>query len=148
MKPKLTCPHCDKDISVIANRIEIKHSWKYAFLFLVLPLLFFIPTYKVVYFKPVITEDLSIVDVSTSLNRWGFELHGVVVNKSDNVWKSLMMEAEFFDKDGNFVDEAKASITTKIKEHSREHFKVRLIRLGKEALKLEPRMKLTGGYAE
>ena len=59
-----------------------------------------------------------------------------------------MVEAEFFDQEGNFVDKAKASITTKIKEHSREHFKVRLIRLGKEALKLEPRLKLTGGYAE
>ena len=148
MKPKLTCPHCDKDISVITNRIEIKHSWLYAFLFLVLPLLFFIPTYKVVYFKPVITEDLSIVDVSTSLNRWVFELHGVVVNKSDNVWKSLMMEAEFFDKDGNFVDEAKASILTTINEHSREHFKVRLNGLGKEALTLEHRLKLSGGRAE
>ena len=148
MKPKLTCPHCDKDISVIANRIEIKHSWTYAFLFVVLPLLYFISTYKVVYFKPVITEDLSVVDVSTSLNRWGFELHGVVVNKSDNVWKSVMIEAEFFDKDGNFVDEAKASISTTIKEHSREHFKVRFNGLGKEALKLEPKVKLTGGYAD
>ena len=134
MKPKITCPHCDKDISVPANQITVRQSWKYAILFVVLPLLFFIPTYKVVYFKPVITEDLSLVDVSTSLNGRGFELRGVVENKSENVWKSVMLEAEFFDQDGTFVDEAKASLSTTIKEHSREHFKVRLNGLGKEAL--------------
>ena len=148
MNRKLTCPHCDKDISVPANQTTIKQSWIYAFLFVVLPLLYFIPTYKIVYFKPVVTEDLSVVDVSTSLNRWGFELHGVVVNKSNNLWKSVMIEAEFFDQDGNFVDEAKASLSTQIKEHSREHFKVRLNGLSKEALRLEPRVKLTGGYAD
>ena len=46
------------------------------------------------------------------------------------------------------MDEAKASLSINIKEHSREHFKVRLIGLGEEALKLEPRVKLTGGYNE
>ena len=148
MKPKITCPDCDKDISVPANHITDRQSWKYAILFVVLPLLFFIPTYKVVYFKPVITEDLSLVDLSTSFNGRSFELRGVVENKSENAWKAVMVEAEFFDQDGNFVDEAKASLTTSIKEHSREHFKVRLNGLGKEALKLEPRVKLTGGYTE
>jgi len=88
------------------------------------------------------------VDVSTSLNGMTLELRGVVENKSENAWKAVMVEAEFFDQDGNFVDEAKASLTTSIKEHSREHIKVRLNGLGKEALKLEPRAKLTGGYAE
>jgi hypothetical protein len=148
MKPKITCPHCDEDISVPANQITVKQGWVYAFLFVVLPLLFFIPTYKVVYFKPVVTEDLSVVDLSTSLNGMSFELRGVVENKSDNAWKSVMVEAEFFDQDGNFVDEAKASLSTHIKEHSREHFKVRLNGLSKEALRLEPRVKLTGGYAD
>jgi len=148
MKPKITCPHCDEDISVPANQITVKQGWVYAFLFVVLPLLFFIPTYKVVYFKPVVTEDLSVVDLSTSLNGMSFELRGVVENKSDNAWKSVMVEAEFFDQDGNFVDEAKASLSTQIKEHSREHFKVRLNGLSKAALRLEPRVKLTGGYAD
>jgi hypothetical protein len=148
MKPKITCPHCDEDISVPANQITVKQGWVYAFLFVVLPLFFFIPTYKVVYFKPVVTEDLSVVDLSTSLNGMSFELRGVVENKSDNAWKSVMVEAEFFDQDGNFVDEAKASLSTHIKEHSREHFKVRLNGLSKEALRLEPRVKLTGGYAD
>jgi hypothetical protein len=148
MKPKLTCPHCDKEISVSANQITVRQNWKYVILLVVLPLLFFIPTYKVVYFKPVITEDLSLMDVSTSLNGLTLELRGVVENKSENAWNAVMVEAEFFDQDGNFVDEAKASLTTSIKEHSREHFKVRLNGLGKKALKLEPRVKLTGGYAE
>ena len=148
MKPKITCPHCDEDISVPANQITVKQGWVYAFLFVVLPLFFFIPTYKVVYFKPVVTEDLSVVDLSTSLNGMSFELRGLVENKSDNAWKSVMVEAEFFDQDGNFVDEAKASLSTHIKEHSREHFKVRLNGLSKEALRLEPRVKLTGGYAD
>ena len=148
MKPKITCPHCDKDISVPANQVTVRQNWKYAVLLVVLPLLFFIPTYKVVYFKPVVTEDLSVVDLSTSLNGMSFELRGVVKNKSDNAWKSVMVEAEFFDQDGNFVDEAKASLSTRIKEHSREHFKVRLNGLSKEALRLEPRVKLTGGYAD
>jgi hypothetical protein len=148
MKPKITCPHCDKDISVPANQVTVRQNWKYAVLLVVLPLLFFIPTYKVVYFKPVVTEDLSVVDLSTSLNGMSFELRGVVENKSDNAWKSVMVEAEFFDLDGNFVDEAKASLSTHIKEHSREHFKVRLNGLSKEALRLEPRVKLTGGYAD
>ena len=148
MKPKITCPHCDKDISVPANQVTVRQNWKYAVLLVVLPLLFFIPTYKVVYFKPVVTEDLSVVDLSTSLNGMSFELRGVVENKSDNAWKSVMVEAEFFDQDGNFIDEAKASLSTRIKEHSREHFKVRLNGLSKEALRLEPRVKLTGGYAD
>ena len=148
MKPKITCPHCDKDVSVPANQVTVRQNWKYAVLLVVLPLLFFIPTYKVVYFKPVVTEDLSVVDLSTSLNGMSFELRGVVENKSDNAWKSVMVEAEFFDQDGNFVDEAKASLSTHIKEHSREHFKVRLNGLSKEALRLEPRVKLTGGYAD
>jgi len=148
MKPKITCPHCDKDFSVPANQVTVRQNWKYAVLLVVLPLLFFIPTYKVVYFKPVVTEDLSVVDLSTSLNGMSFELRGVVENKSDNAWKSVMVEAEFFDQDGNFVDEAKASLSTRIKEHSREHFKVRLNGLSKEALRLEPRVKLTGGYAD
>jgi len=88
------------------------------------------------------------VDLSTAMNGMSFELRGVVENKSDNAWKSVMVEAEFFDQDGNFVDEAKASLSTHIKEHSREHFKVRLNGLSKEALRLEPRVKLTGGYAD
>ena len=148
MKHKITCPHCDNEISVSANQITVRQNWKYVILLVVLPLLFFIPTYEVVYFKPVITEDLSLVDVSTSLNGLTLELRGVVENKSENAWNAVMVEAEFFDQDGTFVDEAKASLTTSIKEHSREHFKVRLNGLGKEALKLEPRVKLTGGYAE
>ena len=88
------------------------------------------------------------MDLSTSFNGMSLELRGVVENKSENVWKSVMLEAEFFDQDGNFVDEAKASLSTNIKEHSCEHFKVRLNGLGKEALELEPRVKLTGGYTE
>ena len=148
MKPKITCPHCDKDFSVPANQVTVRQNWKYAVLLVVLPLLFFIPTYKVVYFKPVVTEDLSVVDLSTSLNGMSFELRGVVENKSDNAWKSVMVEAEFFDQDGNFMDEAKTSLSSNIKEHSREHFKVRLNGLSKEALRLEPRVKLTGGYAD
>jgi len=147
MKPKLTCPHCDKEISVSANQITVRQNWKYVILLVVLPLLFFIPTYKVVYFKPVVTEDLSLVDVSTSFNGMTLELRGVVENKSDNAWSAVRVEAEFFDQDGNFVDEAKTSLSTNIKEHSREHFKVRLNGLGKEALKLEPKVKLTGGHA-
>ena len=149
MKPKITCPYCEKDIPVPANQITVRQSWKYAFFFVVLPpLLFFILTYKVVYFKPVLTEDLSVVDLSTAMNGMRFELRGVVENKSDNAWKSVMVEAEFFDQDGNFVDEAKSSLSSQIKERSREHFKVRLIGLDKEALKLEPKVKLTGGYAD
>jgi len=147
MKPKHTCPHCDKEIATSANQISVRENWKYVILLVVLPLLFFIPTYKVVYFKPVITEALSLVDVSTSFNGMTLELRGVVENKSDNAWSAVRVEAEFFDQDGNFVDEAKTSLSTNIKEHSREHFKVRLNGLGKEALKLEPKVKLTGGHA-
>jgi hypothetical protein len=98
MKPKLTCPHCDNEISVSANQITVRQNWKYVILLVVLPLLFFIPTYEVVYFKPVITEDLSLVDVSTSLNGLTLELRGVVENKSENAWKAVMVEAEFLIK--------------------------------------------------
>ena len=71
------------------------------------------------------------MDVSTSFNGMTLELRGVVENMIDNVWRAVRLQAEFFDQEGNFVDEAKASLTTNIMEHSREHFKVRLNGLGK-----------------
>ena len=52
-----------------------------------------------------------------------------------------MLEAAFFDKVGNFVDEAKTTKINIFKEHYRVPFKVTLLGLCKEALKLNPSFK-------
>ena len=86
--------------------------------------------------------------ISTSLNECRFELRKVVENKGDKVWEAVMLEADFFDKVGNFVNEAKTTKINIFKEHSRVPFKVTLLGLCQEALKLNPRVRLTYGHTQ
>ena len=52
------------------------------------------------------------------------EIFGVIENHGKVNWERIVVEAEFFDNNGNFIDEIKGKVCANISSGASEHFKI------------------------
>jgi hypothetical protein len=72
---------------------------------------------------------------------------GMISNLSDSAWKSVSIEAEFFDESGNFIGERKDYTGSDIYAKGKENFEVRFRYLPEAVLagKATTKLKVAGG---
>ncbi len=140
---QIKCPHCDKNLSNVS--MSNKQMW------LILPFLLigFLPLIKIFFFKPDASKDLAISEYKTKVvDGDTLEILGVITNSSKREWSSVSVEAEFYSKEGEFLDEENQYVRGDIAPNSNENFKITLRRPPELALNgtIQPKLTLSGGH--
>jgi hypothetical protein len=122
MKNKLTCPHCDKEITTL----KMGYNAKQALVIIPILLLGFTPFFVTIFeSKPLASDDLEITNFETRVDGKEMVVTGMISNLSESAWKSVSVEAEFFDESGKFIGEGKDYTGSDIYANGKENFEVR-----------------------
>ena len=144
MKNKLTCPHCDKEITTL----KMDYNAKQALVIIPILLLGFIP-FLSIFFKSnsLASDDLEITSFETRVDGKEMVVTGMISNLSESAWKSVSVEAEFFDESGKFIGEGKDYTGSDIYANGKENFEVRFRYLPEAVVagKAMTKLKVAGG---
>ena len=147
----MKCLNCGEDIPAV----NIQHSWK-QFLFIVPILLIgFWPLAKLTILRGDVTKDLVVREVKKELSfrdspNGTLVITGLIKNLGKHHWSGVTVEAEFFDEQGMFLDEASEFLRSDILGEAEEHFKME-IRSPGNALTAETttlKVKISGGRSK
>jgi hypothetical protein len=144
MQNKISCPHCDKEISAL----KIEHSAKQRLVVVLIILLGLIPFFVITsQSRSLASDDLEITNYDIKVAGKEMVVVGMISNLSDSAWKSVSIEAEFFDESGNFIGEGKDYTGSDIYAKGKENFEVRFRYLPEEVLagKATTKLKVAGG---
>ena len=146
MKNKLTCPHCDKEITTL----KMDYNAKQALVIIPILLLGFIP-FLSIFFKSnsLASDDLEITSFETRVDGKEMVVTGMISNLAESAWKSVSIEAEFFDESGNFIGESDDYIGSDVYGNGNENFEVRFRYLPEAVLagKATTKLKVAGGVS-
>lgn len=146
MQNKISCPHCDKEISAL----KIEHSAKQWLVVVLIILLGLIPFFVITsQSRSLASDDLEITNYDTKVAGKEMVVVGMISNLSDSAWKSVSIEAEFFDESGNFIGEGKDYTGSDIYAKGKENFEVRFRYLPEAVLagKATTKLKVAGGVS-
>lgn len=144
MQNKISCPHCDKEISAL----KIEHSAKQRLVVVLIILLGLIPFFVITsQSRSLASDDLEITNYDIKVAGKEMVVVGMISNLSDSAWKSVSIEAEFFDESGNFIGEGKDYTGSDIYAKGKENFEVRFRYLPEAVLagKATTKLKVAGG---
>jgi hypothetical protein len=144
MQNKISCPHCYKEISAL----KIEHSAKQWLMVVLIILLGLIPFFVITsQSRSLASDDLEITNYDTKVAGKEMVVVGMISNLSDSAWKSVSIEAEFFDESGNFIGEGKDYTGSDIYAKGKENFEVRFRYLPEAVLagKATTKLKVAGG---
>ena len=144
MKNKLTCPHCDKEITTL----KMDYNAKQALVIIPIMLLGFTPFFFTIFeSKPLASDDLEITSFDTRVDGKEMVVTGMISNLSESAWKSVSVEAEFFDESGKFIGEGKDYTGSDIYANGKENFEVRFRYLPEAVVagKATTKLKVAGG---
>jgi len=144
MQNKISCPHCDKEIFAL----KIEHSAKQRLVVVLIILLGLIPFFVITsQSRSLASDDLEITNYDTKVAGKEMVVVGMISNLSDSAWKSVSIEAEFFDESGNFIGEGKDYTGSDIYAKGKENFEVRFRYLPEAVLagKATTKLKVAGG---
>ena len=144
MQNKISCPHCDKEIS----SVKMSYNTKQALVIIPILLLSFIPFFFI-FFKSqtLASDDLEITSFDTRLDGKEMVVTGMISNLTESAWKSVSIEAEFFDESGKFIGEGKDYTGSDIYANGKENFEVRFRYLPEAVVagKATTKLKVAGG---
>lgn len=142
---KLTCPHCKKDVATVSFSYGSK-QWMFVLPILALGLY---PLLSMTVFKShrLASEDLQISSYETKLEGKELVVTGVITNLTESAWKSVSMEAEFFDETGKYIGEGTDYTGSDVHSNSQENFEVRFRQLPEQVVagKAKTELKIAGG---
>jgi hypothetical protein len=144
MQNKISCPHCDKEITTL----KMDYNAKQALVIIPILLLGFIP-FLSMFFKSnsLASDDLEIINFETRVDGKEMVVTGMISNLSESAWKSVSVEAEFFDESGKFIGEGKDYTGSDIYANGKENFEVRFRYLPEAVVagKAMTKLKVAGG---
>ena len=146
MQNKISCPHCDKEISAL----KIEHSAKQWLVVVLIILLGLIPFFVITsQSRSLASEDLEITNFDTRVDGKEMVVTGMICNLAESAWKSVSIEAEFFDESGNFIGERDDYIGSDVNGNGNESFEVRFRYLPEAVLagKATTKLKVAGGVS-
>ena len=93
------------------------------------------------------TPDLEIINFETRVDGKEMVVTGMISNLSESAWKSVSVEAEFFDESGKFIGEGKDYTGSDIYANGKENFEVRFRYLPEAVVagKATTKLKVAGG---
>jgi hypothetical protein len=97
--------------------------------------------------KPLASDDLEITNFETRVDGKEMVVTGMISNLSESAWKSVSVEAEFFDESGKFIGEGKDYTGSDIYANGKENFEVRFRYLPEAVVagKATTKLKVAGG---
>lgn len=153
----MKCPTCGADIPACADipAMNIQYSWKQLLIIVPVMLLGFWPVAQLTILRGDVTKDLVVRQVEKKLSfqdspRGVLVVTGLIKNLGKRDWSGVTVEAEFFDEQGMFLDEASQYLTSDILGEAEEHFKME-IRSPGNALTAETttlKVKISGGRSK
>ena len=144
MKNKISCPHCEKEISTV----KLGYNAKQALVIIPILLLGFTPFFVTIFeSKPLASDDLEITNFDTRVDGKEMVVTGMISNLSESAWESVSVEAEFFDESGKFIGEDKDYTGSDIYANGKENFQVRFRYLPEAVVagKATTKLKVAGG---
>jgi hypothetical protein len=144
MQNKISCPHCDKEITTL----KMDYNAKQALVIIPIMLLGFTPFFFTIFeSKPLASDDLEISSFDTRVDGKEMVVTGMISNLSESAWKSVSVEAEFFDESGKFIGEGKDYTGSDIYANGKENFEVRFRYLPEAVVagKATTKLKVAGG---
>ena len=135
--------------------MNIQYSWKQLLFIVPLLLLGFWPLAQLTILRGDATKDLVIRQVVKKLSfqnspNGTLVVTGLIKNLGKHDWSGVTVEAEFFDEQGMFLDEASEFIRSDIVAEAEEYFKIE-IRSPKNELTADSttlKMKIAGGRSQ
>ena len=99
------------------------YNAKRALVIIPILLLGFIP-FLSIFFKSnsLASDDLEIINFETRVDGKEMVVTGMISNLSESAWKSVSVEAEFFDESGKFIGEDKDYTGSDIYANGKENF--------------------------
>ena len=147
----MKCSTCGADIPAM----NVQYSWKQLLFIVPLILLGFWPLAQLTILRGDATKDLVIRQVVKKLSfqnspNGTLVVTGLIKNLGKHDWSGVTVEAEFFDEQGMFLDEASEFIRSDIVAEAEEYFKIE-IRSPKNELTADSttlKMKIAGGRSQ
>ena len=123
----MKCSNCGADIPAV----NVQYSWKQLIFIVPILLVGFWPLAQLTIFRGDVTEDLVIRQVEKKLSfqdspNGTLVVTGIIKNLGNREWSGVTVEAEFFDEQGMFLDEASEYIRSDILAEAEEHFKIQI----------------------
>jgi hypothetical protein len=147
----MKCSACGAEVPAM----NIQYSWKQLLFIVPLLLLGFWPIAQLTILRGDATKDLVIRQVVKKLSfqnspNGTLVVTGLIKNLGKHDWSGVTVEAEFFDEQGMFLDEASEFIRSDIVAEAEEYFKIE-IRSPKYELTADSttlKMKIAGGRSQ
>ena len=147
----MKCSNCGADVPAV----NVQYSWKQLLFIVPLLLVGFWPLAQLTILRGDVTKDLVIRQVEKKLSfqdspRGKLIVTGLIKNLGKRDWSGVTIEAEFFDEQGIFLDEASEYLRSDILGAAEEHFKME-IRSPENALTAETKtlkVKISGGRSK
>ena len=128
----------------------MSYNAKQALVIIPILLLGFIPFFSI-FFKTnsLASDDVEITSFDTRVDGKEMVVTGIINNLTDSAWKSVSIEAEFFDESGNFIGESDDYIGSDIHSKANENFEVRFRYLPEAVVagKATTKLKVAGGVS-
>jgi hypothetical protein len=124
------------------------YNAKQALVIIPILLLGFTPFFVTIFeSKPLASDDLEITSFDTRVDGKEMVVTGMISNLSESAWKSVSVEAEFFDESGKFIGEGKDYTGSDIYANGKENFEVRFRYLPEAVVagKATTKLKVAGG---
>jgi len=123
----MKCSQCGADVPAV----NVQYSWKQLLLIVPVLLLGFWPLAQLTILRGDATKDLVIRQVKKRLSfqdspSGSLVVTGLIKNLGKHDWSGVTVEAEFFDEQGLFIDEASEYIRSDIAAQVEEHFKIEI----------------------
>ncbi len=147
----MKCSNCGADIPAV----NVQYSWKQLIFIVPILLVGFWPLAQLTIFRGDVTKDLVIRQVEKKLSfqdspNGTLVVTGIIKNLGGREWSGVTVEAEFFDEQGMFLDEASEYIRSDISAEAEEHFKIQ-IRSPRNELTADTttlKVKISGGRSQ
>ena len=147
----MKCSNCGADIPAV----NVQYSWKQLIFIVPILLVGFWPLEQLTIFRGDVTKDLVIRQVEKKLSfqdspNGTLVVTGIIKNLGNREWSGVTVEAEFFDEQGMFLDEASEYIRSDILAEAEEHFKIQ-IRSPRNELTADTtalKVKISGGRSQ
>ncbi len=138
MNAKLKCSNCGAEIT------NLSLSWgKKQWLWI---LVAFVPMIAWIFWlehpRGDFTKELSASLLNTRFSTNEVAVLGIVKNSGKHEWQFITVKAEFYDKDGRFLDEVDESLSASLRPGSEEHFRLTLRKPTEEILTGSPKVVL------
>src|SRR5215471_17099623 len=136
MNAKLKCSSCGAEITNLTMSWGTK-QWLWMLMPIVLVVAF---AFWVAYPRGDFRKELSISVLNTRFSTNEAAVLGTVTNSGKHEWQSVMIKAEFYDKEGRFLDETSEYLSGSVRPSSEEHFRLSLRKPTDEILNGSPKV--------